>query len=155
MRLRAFTLIELLLVIVIISLTTSIVLSVSNTKKKYSIIDLKQLTYPSGTFYVFSDNTNILIKNNKQKSINIQITPYEVLIYENNAFYKKRFSDLEGKKVIFKYSQKNGIGDSFILVSKEGVFVFKPFIIKKFNSISNAKDFFLLNEYQPLQGNYY
>ena len=145
---KAFTLIELLIVVFIIGIVSFLVISLpSFNGKKYSIKDLKKLTYPNGTFYLFQDGNNLLIKD-KNKSINISINLPEVLEYKDGFFVKKIFNKFDGKKVIFKYSQKNGLGDFFILKCDEGIFVFKPLYIKKFNHLKEAEDFFLLKNYQ-------
>jgi len=148
MRVRAFTLIELLIVVFIIGIVSFLVISLpSFNNKKYSIKDLKKLTYPNGTFYLFQDGSNILIRD-KNKSINIAINLPEILEYKDGYFVKKEFKNFNGKKVVFKYSQKNGLGDFFILKCDEGVFVFKPLYIKKFNNLNEAENFYLLKDYQ-------
>ena len=148
MRVRAFTLIELLIVVFIIGIVSFLVISLpSFNNKKYSIKDLKKLTYPNGTFYLFQDGSNILIRD-KNKSINIAINLPEILEYKDGYFVKKEFKIFNGKKVVFKYSQKNGLGDFFILKCDEGVFVFKPLYIKKFNNLNEAENFYLLKDYQ-------
>jgi len=148
MQLKAFTLIELLIVVFIIGIVSFLVISIpSFNNKKYSILDLKQLTYPNGTFYLFEDGSNLLVKD-KNKSINISINLPEVLEYKDGYFVKKEFKKFKGKKVIFKYSQKSGLGDFFILKCDEGVFVFKPLYIKKFSNLQKAEDFYILKNYQ-------
>jgi len=157
MRLRAFTLIEILIVIVILSIVSLLVLYFPKiNKSNYTILDLKELTYPSGTFYLFSDGSNLLVKKDGNFSLKIKIDFPEVFIYKNGEFIKKRFDlFINNKHVIFKYSQKNGIGDFFILTSSEGIFVFKPLFIKKFNSLESAENYFLLKKYQYSTRNFY
>jgi len=150
MQLRAFTLIELLIVIFIMMLASFLVISMPSFKnKKYSIEDLKTLTYPNGTFYLFNDGSNLLIKD-KNSTLNISINLPEVLQYKDGYFEKREFKNFHNKKVIFKYSQKNGLGDFFILKCDEGVFVFKPLYIKKFKNLNKAEDFYLLKKYQKV-----
>jgi len=156
MQIKAFTLLELLIVIFIIGIISFLSITLPSFNKiKYTVLDLKKLTYPNGKFYLFADGSNLLITNDKNKSINIDINLPEVLVYENEIFSKKTFEDFNNKKVIFKYIQENGIGDVFILKTDEGIYVFKPFLIKKFNSLKKAKDYFLLKKYQPTEGNYF
>ena len=150
MQLRAFTLIELLVVVFLISLLSFFVISLPTNKKSYTILDLKELTYPNGTFYLYKNGNSILQKD-KNKTVNLKITLPEVYVYDDKGFIKKKFN----KNIAFKYSQKNGLGDFFILKCEEGVFVFKPLYIKKFNSLSGAKNFYLLKEYQLEEGNFY
>jgi len=148
MQLRAFTLIELLIVVFIIGIVSFLAISMpSFSNKKYSIEDLKNLTYPNGTFYLFNDGSNLLIKD-KNSTLNISINLPEVLEYKDGYFEKKEFKDFHNKKVVFRYSQKNGLGDFFILKCDEGVFVFKPLYIKTFSKLNNAEDFYLLKNYQ-------
>ena len=147
---RAFTLIELLIVIFIMMLASFLVISMPSFKnKKYSIEDLKTLTYPNGTFYLFNDGSNLLIKD-KNSTLNISINLPEVLQYKDGYFEKREFKNFHNKKVIFKYSQKNGLGDFFILKCDEGIFVFKPLYIKKFKNLNKAEDFYLLKKYQKV-----
>jgi len=148
MQLKSFTLIELLVVVFIIGIASFLTISFpSFSHKKYTIEDLKELTYPNGTFYLFNNGSNLLVKD-KNSTINISINLPEVLEYKDGYFIKKEFKKLDGRKVIFKYSQKNGLGDFFILKCDEGVFVFKPLYIKKFKNLNEAKDFYLLKDYQ-------
>ena len=150
MQLRAFTLIELLVVVFLISLLSFFVINLPTNKNSYTILDLKELTYPNGTFYLYKNGNSILQKD-KNKTVNLKITLPEVYIYDGKGFVKKEFN----KNIAFKYSQKNGLGDFFILKCEEGIFVFKPLYIKKFNSLSKAKNFYLLKEYQPQKGSFY
>jgi len=147
MQIKAFTLIELLVVIFIIGVVSFLVLKLpSFSNPKLTIKDLKTLTYPNKSFYLFDDGTNLLIAD-KNKSLNFSMTTPTVYSYKDGIFQKKLFSKLNNKNVIFKYSQKNGIGKSFILVSDEGVYLFKPFTIKKVNDFEEAKREYLLTNY--------
>jgi len=150
MQLRAFTLIELLVVVFIIGIVSFVSISIpSFSNKKYSIEELKSLTYPNGTFYLFNDGSNLLIKD-KNSTLNISINLPEVLEYKDGYFEKKEFKDFHNKKVVFRYSQKNGLEDFFILKCDKGVFVFKPLYIKKFENLDEATAFYFLKNYQKV-----
>jgi len=146
-KIKAFTLIELLIVIFIIGIVSFLVLKLpSFSNPKLKIIDLKELAHPNKTFYLFDDGSNLLI-GEKNKSLNISITAPIVYIYKNQRFEKKEFKRFNNKNVIFKYKEKRGIGDSFILVCDEGVYLFKPLWIKKMKSFDMAKKEYLLSSY--------
>jgi len=147
MQIKAFTLIELLIVIFIIGIVSFLVLKLpSFSNPKIKIENLKTLTYPNKTFYLFDDGNNLLV-GDKNKSINISITAPTIYIYKNNSFEKEDFKRINNKNVVFKYSENRGIGESFILVSDEGVYLFKPFSIKKVSSLDEAKKEYLLSSY--------
>ena len=152
----AFTLIELILVVILIGFISFLVIRLPSfvTSKEVSILTLRKFLYPNGTFYLFSDGSEIAIKD-KNISLNISFETPVVYVYNGNFFEKKEFDYLGEKKIIFKYRVKRGIGDSFILQNGEKYYVFKPFLIKEFNSFDDAKDFFLLKDYQPKLGEYY
>lgn len=151
MQLRSFTLIELLIVIAIISFISIFIIVVpSKTKSKLSIDELKEITYPNGSFYLLKNNEAVLIKD-RNKTVSISLTLPKVLEYKDGQFLKKEF----GEEVVFEYHQKNGLGDFFILVAEEGIYVFKPLFIKKFDTLKSAKEYYLLNNHQPLKDNYY
>ena len=151
----AFTLIELILVVILISLISFLTIRLPSfsSSKSISIKNLREVLYPNGTFYLFNDGSEMV--KDKNITLNLKFELPEVYVYNGNFFEKKEFGFLKNKKIIFKYSVNNGIGDSFILKNGETYYVFKPFGIKKFNSFEMAKKFFLLKAYQPKIGEYY
>ena len=147
MQIKAFTLIELLIVIFIIGVVSFLVLKLpSFSNPQIKIENLKNLTYPNKIFYLFDDGNNLLI-GDKNKSLNIVITAPTVYIYKDDKFIKKEFKRINNKNVIFKYYENNGLGNSFILVCDEGVYLFKPLNIKKVSSLNEAKKEYLLSNY--------
>ena len=153
----AFTLIELILVVILIGFISFLVIRLPSfvSSKEVSILTLRKFLYPNGTFYLFNDGSEIAIKD-KNISLNIPFETPEVYVFNGNFFEKKEFDEYLGdKKIVFKYRVKRGIGDSFILHSGDKFYVFKPFLIKSFDNFSDAKDFFLLRDYQPKLGDYY
>ena len=152
----AFTLIELILVVILIGLISFLVIRLPSfvSSKEVTVLTLRKYLYPNGKFYLFSNGDEIAVKD-KNLTLNLNFETPEVYVYNGNYFKQKEFNDLGNKKVIFKYIVKNGIGESFILQNGNKFYVFKPFLIKEFNSFSAAKDFFLLRNYQPKIGDYY
>jgi prepilin-type N-terminal cleavage/methylation domain-containing protein len=167
----AFTLIELIIVIIIIGLVSFLVIKLpSFSSPKSTIEDLRELLYPNGMFYLFNDGKEIILKNGKfqkikneedlekvvkNSKININFDIPEVYIYNGEEFKRKDFGYFFDKKIIFKYSVQNGIGDSFILKNGEYCYIFKPFYIKKVNTFEKAKNEFLLIKFAPKTGEYY
>ena len=152
----AFTLIELILVVILIGFISFLVIRLPSfiSSREVNILTLRDFLYPNGTFYLFNDGSEIAVKD-KNITLNISFSAPEIYIFNGNFFEKKEFGYLGDKKVVFKYSVKRGIGDSFILHSGDKFYVFKPFLIKSFDNFSDAKDFFLLRDYQPKMGDYY
>jgi len=143
----AFTLIELIIVILIIGIVSSLVIKLpSLTSSTVKIEDLREYLYPNGEFYLFNDGEEVV--KDKNVTLNIKFFAPEVYKY-NGEFKRSDFGYLNDKKIVFKYSVKNGIGDSFILKNEDVYYVFKPFYIKKFNNFEEAKEAFLLNKYIP------
>ena len=152
----AFTLIELILVVILIGLISFLVIRLPSlsSSKNITILNLRDFLYPNGIFYLFSDGNEIAVKD-KNISLNIPFFSPVVYIYNGEFFEKKDFRYLGDKKIVFKYQVKRGIGDSFILQNGDKFYVFKPFLVREFNSFDKAKEFYLLNKYQPKLGEYY
>ena len=151
----AFSLIELILVVVLIGIISFLTVKLpSFSSKNITVSDLRDVLYPSGEFYLFSDGTELLAKD-KNQTLNLKFSLPEVFVYNGEFFEKKEFGYLKNRKIVFKYTVKNGIGDSFILKNGDEFYVFKPFFIKKLNSFEEAKNFFLLKNFQPKPGEYY
>jgi prepilin-type N-terminal cleavage/methylation domain-containing protein len=155
-KLKAFTLIELLIVLVLISVATFLVITFQKPTTLSTITpeNLREFLYPSGEFYLFDDGSNLAVLKDKNiTNVNINLNTPEVLIYKNGYVEKKEFEDLNDKQVVFNYKVKNGIGESFILKANDKYYVFKPFIIEKTNSLEKAKDLFLLSQYRDKDNN--
>jgi prepilin-type N-terminal cleavage/methylation domain-containing protein len=173
----AFTLIELIVVIIIIGIVSFLVIKLpSFSSPKITIENLREMLYPNGEFYLFDDGNEVILINGKWKmgngklkelkskedleeaiknsNLNLSFNLPEIYIY-NGEFKKKDFGYLFDKKIIFKYGMKNGIGDSFILKNGNSYYIFKPFYIKKVNNFEKAKEEFLLNKFEPKEGEYY
>jgi prepilin-type N-terminal cleavage/methylation domain-containing protein len=148
MRKLGFTLVELLIVIILMGLVSFLVIRLPSavSAKPKSITDLRNILYPEGKITVYSDG-----KIQGDKKINFDCTAPEVLIFENGEFKKKMFN----KNIIFEYKVKNGIGDSFILKCEKGYYVFKPFNIKKTDTLNEAEELFTNSKYKLKEGNYY
>ena len=152
----AFTLIELILVVILIGLISFLVIRIPSfvSSKEVTILTLRNYLYPDGTFYLFNNGDEIAVKD-KNSTLHLSFETPVVYSYNGNFFEKKEFDDLGDKKVIFKYGVKNGVGDSFILQNGDKFYVFKPFEIREFNDFDGAKEFFMLRNYQPKIGDYY
>jgi prepilin-type N-terminal cleavage/methylation domain-containing protein len=174
----AFTLIELIVVIIIIGLVSFLVIKLpSFSSPKIKIEDLRNYLYPNGSFFLFDDGKEIVLVNGKFKmkngkfmkikdeedldkaikksNINISFDIPVVYKYDGEVFKRKDFGYFFNKKIVFKYDVKNGIGDNFILKNGSDYYVFKPFYIKKVNNFEKAKNEFLLTRYMPKVGEYY
>ena len=142
----AFTLIELIVVVVLIGIF--IFLVIPREVKYVKILspsDFYDFLYPNGKMIVFKDGTNLVIFPDKNlTNVNINLNFSEVYVYENGMFKRKYFDNVDDKEVVFEYSVKRGIGDSFILSGNDKFFVFKPFWIYTLDSFEEAKDKYLL-----------
>jgi len=152
----AFTLIELILVVILIGIISFLVIRLPSfvSKQEVSILTLRKFLYPNGRFYLFENGEELAVKD-KNSTLNIPFETPVVYVYNGKFFTKKYFGYLNNKKIVFEYRVKNGIGDSFILQNGNKFYVFKPFLIKEFSDFDDAKNFFLLERYQPKIGDYY
>jgi hypothetical protein len=148
MRKLAFSLVELLIVIVLIGLISFLVIKLPSFSfpKSISVAGLRDALYPDGEMKVLINGKII-----SDKKVEFNCKNPEVFEYVNGQFEKKEYD----KDIIFKYTVKNGIGDSFILKCENGYYVFKPFDIKKTDSFAKAEILFTNNEYKLEEGNYY
>ena len=147
MRIKAFTLIELIIVIILFGVSSYLVLS--NVKKVTTPIltsDKIIENYKDITIYMLRD------KIISTKKISLKLT--NPIIYDKNL-KEIEFKRYEDKDVIFKYILKNGIQNSYILECNEGIFVFKPFETIKVSSLDEAQEILTYQEYAPQEGNYY
>ncbi len=156
-KLKAFSLIELLIVIVLIGIVSVLVISFRNLSSfVLTPSNLREFLYPNGKIYIFEDGSNLVVLKDKNiTNINIKINLPEVFAYKNDNFEKKIFNDINDKRVVFRYEEKNGIGESFILKTDSGYYIFKPFEIKKVSDFEIAKDIFLLTKYKYKEGEVY
>ena len=133
----AFTLIELILVIFLISLVSFLVIKLPSTSKTYTFKDLRALLYPNGEFFLDKKGA-FVVKNGKKEKIYFRYGDFKVY---NIFFEEKKF-----KNHLFVYRVKNGIGDALIVKEKK-VYFFKPLWIEEFSSLNTAKNYILkLNE---------
>jgi len=146
---KAFTLVELVIVVVLMGLVTFLVIKLPTLYSPPLTPDkLRDYLHPNGTFYMFEDGSTLAVFPDKNISgVNISLNLPEVYEYINGSFEKKDFGYLNDKKIVFKYSEKNGIGDFFILTSEGGVYVFKPLFIFKARDFDSAKDMFLSRKF--------
>ena len=151
----AFTLIELIIVVLIISILSFLVIKLPTVvTRKPKIEYLRNYLYPNGVFYLL-DNGEEIVTKEQNTTLNINFITPQVYRYNGKEFKRVEFGYLNNRKIIFKYKVKDGIGDSFILKNGETYYVFKPFFIKKYNTFEKAKNSFLLINYLPKKGNYY
>jgi len=132
-----FSLIELVLVIFLIGLVSFFVIKLPEVNKKYAFSDLRELLYPNGDFYIFEDGSNLVIKD---KNYSIPFSFSKIIVYDFD-FNKKSFKNFNGKKVVFHYKVRNGIGESFVVFDKK-YYVFKPFWVLEFSSKEGIKEYF-------------
>jgi len=154
----SFTLIELLLVVFLIGVISSLVIYIPTTysSKRVEIQNLRDFLYPDGVFYLFEDGSNLAVMPDKNISnIDININFPEVFIYKNGDFEKKEYNMLNDKQIVFKYSVKRGIGESFILAANSKFYIFKPFEITQKTTLQQAKDKFLNISYLYKEGEIY
>lgn len=146
---RAFTLVELVIVIVLMGFVTFMVIKLPALYSPPLTADkLRDYLHPNGTFYMFEDGSTLAVFPDKNISgVNIRLNLPEVYEYKKGTFEKKDFGYLNDKKIVFKYSEKNGIGDFFILKSEEGVYVFKPLFIFTARDFDSAKELFLSRKF--------
>jgi prepilin-type N-terminal cleavage/methylation domain-containing protein len=153
----AFTLIELLLVVVLIGIASMLVIShppkITASKK---ITDLRKLLYPEGVYYLFKNGNSLLVHNDKNTTdVNIPVNFPQVYVYKNGQFVIKDLGYKDNNKIVFEYRMKNGIGNSFILETDNGFYVFKPFAIIKTDNFDEAKNIYLNSRYFPEEGDIY
>jgi len=157
-KLRAFTLIELLIVLVIIGAVSFLVVSF-NKPSSYSALTpdkLYDFLHPEGEIYMFENGRNLVVLEDKNLSdIQLNMNVPEVYVYKFDRFEKKMFNDFENKRVVFHYVEKKGVGESFILKTDKGYYVFKPFEIIKADSFEEAKNLFFLDSYRYKEGEVY
>jgi len=148
----AFSLIELIIVVILIGLVSFLVIKLPKyTFSPLTPYDLRSYFHPNGKLWVFENGSNITDKN---KSINFKLTLPVVYVYEK-GWKIKHFKPYLNKKVVFFYEIKRGIQNSFILKSEEGIFVFKPLFIYKVNSIQEAKEIYFNKKYPFEKGRIY
>ena len=143
MRIKSFTLIELIVVVVILSVVSYLVLTSIKTLNTQIITPdkLKDTFWPNGVFYLFREgNKSIKLTN--------------PIVYDKNLNII-HFQKYKNKEVLFRYKIKNGIQNSYILKCNEGIFVFKPLEIIKVNSLNQAKKILSYKDYLPIEGSYY
>ncbi|WP_457564267.1 hypothetical protein [Caminibacter sp.] len=142
---KAFSLIEFILVVLLIGLVTFLVIKLPSFNKIYTFNDLRNILYPNGEIYIFKDGY-IILKNGKKQDINFRYSNFEVL---NLDFEKVVFPKFKEKDVLFHYRIKNGIGDVYIVKEKK-VYLFKPLWEMRFDSLSSLKNYF--DSLQPVEG---
>ena len=153
---RAFTLIELIVVVIIIGIVSFLVIKLPtfSSAANETVENIRKSLSPYGVIYIVRDEKGSHLLSDANLSLNLQIDEPEVYVYDNGIFIKKSFDRYKDKDVIFKYSVSKGIGDSFILKCREGIYLFKPLFIKRVKSFEEAKREYLLSAYQPKSGNY-
>jgi len=140
---KAFSLIELLLVIILIGLTYSIVLSKHNDKKTLTVNKLENLktiltsTKNNSTLqFTVYDNCKKILTDSKNKEINIDIKEFQnISVYrtdKNQNLVKITFTPLiQNNKtydVCFNFNvYKNGSNSSYIIKQNEKYIVFTSF----------------------------
>jgi len=146
---KAFTLFELMIVVMLVGVTYALVLSNFNTKKKVKILhiqDIKETLLPfwkKGTqvdFYLYDncEKSAIFINSVYQEELEININMKEfkkVEVYKadyRGESQKQEFVPIMiGKKlykVCFKFSIfKNGSNSSYILKQDKNYFIFYPY----------------------------
>jgi len=138
MRIKSFTLIELIVVIVILSIVSLLILPKNIISTKITPDKLRDILSPNGVFYLIDKNESILLTN--------------PIVYDKDLNIIT-FKKYKNKDVLFKYEVRDNIGDSYILKCDEGIYIFKPFYIKEVNSLQEAQK--ILNQYLPKEGSYY
>ena len=119
----AFTLLELILVIVLLSIFSFLVISFSGGRiEKDKIVSLQKIIGKEG--------------NISFSALGCQNV--EVYRYVGDDNFEK---EVKGEEVV--YFMKNGIGDALILECDDRFYLFKPFYIKRVQSLEEAETLFL------------
>jgi len=148
---RAFTLIEMMIVIIIIGLVYTIALSNlknDKTKEKIAFEDLKKVlsAYQKNHQYlkytVYGDkcqNASLYIEGKRQSDIKVLFEKdKDMEVLTNDRYgdivkkeYEKRVIDKKEQRVCLEYHlQPNGSGSSYIVRYKKRYYVFHPFFEK-------------------------
>jgi len=150
---KAFSLFELLLVVILISLVYSLVLDKMNGKKKVNTTSLMNLKSS-----MLEKNQNLLIIYDKCSKSNLDIDlnlfkDIKVYSLKGEVLEKKEFAPIKIKdkiyNVCFKYEIfPNKSSSSFIAKKDEKYFVFHPYFqkIKKFDNENDAINDFINKE---------
>jgi prepilin-type N-terminal cleavage/methylation domain-containing protein len=131
-----FSLIELIIVVFLIGVFSFIAIKLPSSLEQKSFDNLRDILYPNGEIYIFDDKSVLLIKDNKEKFINFNFSPFEVYDIDGNLI---SFNNYKNKKVIFHYKIKNGIGDVLIVKEKK-VYYFKPLYVKVYKNLQSLKN---------------
>ncbi len=171
MRVRAFTLIEIIVVIILIGVIFSLVLSnFTSTSRKNSLLKMKDLPlyikkmYPKvdSTLYMYGENCDKSVislnndsyietptfgfrKENTILNINISQDFRKVTFLETRIDKKK-------ENICFKLDFHNGrFFDKFIMTSKNTYYLFSPFYqeIKTFKTLEDAQKAYKNNALYP------
>ena len=148
-KIKAFTLIELIIVVILVGIISYIAVANIKTAINPAINPdkLRDMLSPNANLFIFRDSISI------DKNIsNIKIT--NPVVYDKDL-KKINFKNYNDKIVVFKYTIKNGIQNSYILACNEGIFVFKPLETIKTTSLQKAKELLNMSEYLPKEGSYY
>ncbi len=130
-----FSLLELIIVVFLIGVFSFISIKLPSAFSQKSFGDLRELVYPEGEFYIFEDKSVLLIKNSKKIPVKFSFSDFKV--YDLNL-QEKKFPKYNGKKVIFYYSMKNGIGD-VLIVKEKNIYLFKPLFVLKYKNMESLK----------------
>jgi len=148
-KIKAFTLIELIIVVILVGIISYIAVANIKTAINPAITPdkFRDILSPNANLFIFRDSISI------DKNIsNIKIT--NPVVYDKDL-KKINFKNYNDKIVVFKYTIKNGIQNSYILACNEGIFVFKPLETIKTTSLQKAKELLNMSEYLPKEGSYY
>jgi len=147
-KIKGFTLIELIIVVIIFSIVSYLVITTlkTTTNKIVTPDKFREFFSPDITFYLLRD------KIISDKKINIKLL--NPVVYDKNLeqIEFKRYGD---KNVLFKYELKNGIQNSYILECNSGIFVFKPLQTIKVKSLEEAKQILTMKNFIPESGSFY
>jgi prepilin-type N-terminal cleavage/methylation domain-containing protein len=166
MRVKAFSLIEIIVVIVLIGIIFSLVLNVYtskiNTNLNLLIKDISLKVNDDATLYIYGNNCKKAIIELADSfyvgSSNFGYIKENVVIKKDSlgSFEEVNFDryEIEGKRenICFKLGFKNRkFFQKLILSTQNGYYLFSPFYqsIKKFDSFEDAKDSFENNSLYP------
>ncbi len=171
-----FTLVELLVVLVIVSLTTLLVLSQNLKDSAPSKPDLKNIreflaSFREGkekiTLIAYDECKKLAILKNSLffKQIDTDIIDKDVEVFRLDAFLnpvRVKFTPFVHKEEIYEVCFRadlfpNGSISSYIVKNGNRFYVFKPFF-EKIESVSTLKEalkIFVNEKYMPFYGNYY
>ena len=130
---RGFTLIELVIVLLLLSLISFLVIRLPSTTKIYTFSQIRQLIYPTGEFQLFSDGRAVVVTPQGKREIRFRREKFELF----TPFLKKKNFP---KPYLFRYKMVRGVGECVIVKTPTKVYFFKPLQIETYSSLQQLRE---------------